>query len=293
MAAMQNITRNGWIQTGGQDQNMEVDITSAAWWWEQRDKRTDQYILLMYPLLTILATLCYVLLVTWIGPWLMRDRKPYSLKTTMMLYNLFQVIISTYIVLEGWDAGWGRHYSWICQNVEEGTEIGSSAMRMISVSYVYFINKYIEFADTLFFVARKKNNQITLLHVYHHAIMPVYAWIQVRFLPGGHEIFVGLMNSFVHVVMYLYYLLSGLGPKMQPYLWWKKYLTLLQLLQFGIATSRTLIVLTGIVQCGYPWLNCLGTLIFIEAPFLYLFLEFYRKSYHSGNKKIPAIKKDD
>jgi len=282
-----------WIQTGGQDPTMKVDITSATWWWEQRDKRSDQYFLLMHPMLTLLVCLCYVVGVTLIGPWLMRDRKPFSMKGTMMAYNLFQVIISTYIVLEGWDAGWGRHYSWICQNVEAGTEPTSTAMRMVSVSYVYLINKYIEFGDTIFFVLRKKDSQISLLHVYHHAIMPIYAWIQVRYLPGGHEIFVGLMNSFVHMVMYSYYLLSAFGPKMQPYLWWKKYLTQLQLLQFTIAIIRTMLVVTRTVDCGYPWLNCFGTLIFIEAPFLYLFLDFYRKSYKNTKKtKGELIKKE-
>ena len=281
-----------WIRTGGQDPTMEIDLKSATWWWEQRDRRSDQYILLMHPLLNVIACLCYVIFVTRIGPWVMRDRAPYTLKGAMMAYNLLQVIISTYIVLEGWDAGWGRHYSWICQNVEAGLEQGSTAMRMVSVSHVYFINKYIEFGDTIFFVLRKKNNQISLLHVYHHAIMPLYAWIQVRFLPGGHEIFVGLMNSFVHMVMYSYYLLSALGPRMQPYLWWKKYLTQLQLIQFTIAIVRTLLVVIGQVECGYPWINCLGTLIFIEAPFLYLFLDFYRKSYNSQKTKSQLTKKD-
>ena len=33
-------------------------------------------------------------------------------------------------------------------------------MRMIVPVYVYFVNKYIEFADTFFMVARKKNNQV-------------------------------------------------------------------------------------------------------------------------------------
>jgi len=283
-----------WIQTGGQDPTLKVDISSPQWWWEQRDRRSDQYILLMNPSWTILASLCYVVFVTLIGPWLMRDRKPFSLKRTMMAYNFLQVIISTYIVVEGWNAGWGRHYSWICQNVEAGTEPGSTAMRMVSISYVYLVNKYIELSDTLFFVLRKKNSQISLLHVYHHAIMPIYAWIQVRFLPGGHEIFVGLMNSFVHMVMYSYYLLSAFGPQMQPYLWWKRYLTQLQLIQFTVAIIRTLLVVTRMVDCGYPWLNCFGTLIFIEAPFLYLFLDFYRKSYsNKKNLKHTSIKKDD
>ena len=38
-----------------------------------------------------------------------------------------------------------------------------------------------------------------------------------------------MINCFIHVIMYSYYLLSALGPALRPYLWWKKYLTLLQL----------------------------------------------------------------
>ena len=39
------------------------------------------------------------------------------------------------------------------------------------------------------------------------------------------------MNCYVHIVMYTYYLLAAMGPKMQPYLWWKKYMTVMQLTQ--------------------------------------------------------------
>ena len=37
------------------------------------------------------------------------------------------------------------------------------------------------------------------------------------------------VNSFIHVLMYTYYGLSALGPHMQKYLWWKRYLTVMQL----------------------------------------------------------------
>ena len=42
-------------------------------------------------------------------------------------------------------------------------------------------------------------------------------------------------NSFVHVVMYAYYGLSAIGPQMRPYLWWKRYITKLQLVRSTIA----------------------------------------------------------
>ncbi|CAG2118166.1 unnamed protein product, partial [Medioppia subpectinata] len=34
--------------------------------------------------------------------------------------------------------------------------------------------------------------------------------------------------------MYSYYLLSAFGPQIQPYLWWKRYITRLQLIQFAL-----------------------------------------------------------
>ena len=281
-------TMNDWIQTDEQKQNGAVDFLSTTWLWDQRDRRMDKYYIMMHPLAMILIIACYVIFAVWVGPWLMRDRKPFSLKTPMMVYNLFQILISAYICIEGWNAGWGsERYSWICQPVEPGN--GPIQKRMFSIGMVYLWNRYIQLADTFFFIARKKNNQITVLHVYHHAIMPTFSWTQGRFLPANHETLGCIMNCFAHVLLYSYYFLSALGPKMQPYLWWKKYLTILELTTFCICIFRSLIVITGIVECGYPWLNSLATLVFIYAPFFYLFLEFYRKSYNVTHK--AALKK--
>jgi hypothetical protein len=47
--------------------------------------------------------------------------------------------------------------------------------------------------------------------------------------PGGHGTLLGVINTFVHIIMYSYYMLAALGPQVQKYLWWKKYLTLLQM----------------------------------------------------------------
>jgi len=43
-----------------------------------------------------------------------------------------------------------------------------------------------------------------------------------------------LVNSLVHIIMYSYYMMSAMGPTLQPYLWWKKYITQLQLVRFII-----------------------------------------------------------
>jgi len=59
--------------------------------------------------------------------------------------------------------------------------------------------------------------------------MPMISWGVTKYFPGGHGTFIGVINSFVHIIMYTYYLLAALGPELQKYLWWKKYITTLQL----------------------------------------------------------------
>jgi hypothetical protein len=57
-------------------------------------------------------------------------------------------------------------------------------------------------------------------------------------ISGGHGTFSNLVNNIVHIIMYFYYMLSAMGPQYQKYLWWKKHLTLLQLVSsLGIRAS--------------------------------------------------------
>lgn len=37
--------------------------------------------------------------------------------------------------------------------------------------------QFYDWFDTFFFVLRKKENQISVLHVYHHAGMPLTVWM--------------------------------------------------------------------------------------------------------------------
>lgn len=51
----------------------------------------------------------------------------------------------------------------------------------------------------------------------------------MKYVPGGHATFFGFVNSLVHVPMYAYYFLSAMGPQVQKYLFWKRYLTAFQM----------------------------------------------------------------
>lgn len=61
---------------------------------------------------------------------------------------------------------------------------------IIIISHIYahmliYIYLYMLLLLQVFFVLRKKNNQISFLHVYHHSTMPLLWWTGVKFVPGG------------------------------------------------------------------------------------------------------------
>ena len=159
-------------------------------------------------------------------------------------------------------------------------------MWMIFVGYIFFVSKFVEFLDTIFFILRKKDSQVTFLHVIHHSIVPISVWIGLKFAPGGNNALFPLLNAAVHTIMYLYYGLAAIGPHMQPYLWWKRYLTKIQMLQFSIVIVHGLRTLF-MPDCHFP-ISFLILTQFNAILFLALFASFYRQSYLSNKAAAEA-----
>jgi phosphatidylglycerophosphate synthase len=64
-----------------------------------------------------------------------------------------------------------------------------------------------------------------------HHLNPLYPDM-LFCVAGGHSTFFALLNTFVHIIMYFYYMVSAMGPRYQKYIWWKKYLTTFQMVNF-------------------------------------------------------------
>jgi elongation of very long chain fatty acids protein 7 len=76
-------------------------------------------------------------------------------------------------------------------------------------------------------------------------------------------------------------MLAAVGPEMQKYLWWKKYLTTIQMIQFIAIIVHALQLLIR-NPCNYPILFSYLVLP-MAIMFLLLFASFYNKTY-TGKK---------
>ncbi|CAL1286986.1 unnamed protein product [Larinioides sclopetarius] len=186
--------------------------------------------LVKYPLVSYSIVILYILFVKWIGPYIMRKRKPYSLQKVLIVYNLFQALANFYIFSNG--IYFIRKY-WDSRCVLRKTPIFDEVMEMsLKYGYDLYIIKFMDLLDTVFFVLRKKQNQVSFLHVFHHAGMCLlFSWSfkKLHLILGFYVPIALVLNTAVHVIMYTYYGLAAIGPQMQKYLWWKKHLTLLQI----------------------------------------------------------------
>ncbi|XP_054706396.1 LOW QUALITY PROTEIN: elongation of very long chain fatty acids protein 1-like [Uloborus diversus] len=239
--------------------------------------------------LPFVLTAAYVFFVKRIGPALMRNRKPFHLRNLMIVYNFSIVFTYTACLLTliyfflTTDS-----YKKICVPTE--VRKGHYSYYATSTGWIIYMLKYIEFADTIFFVLRKKDHLITNLHVIHHSALPIIAWVMMRTERSGFQFIPGCVNSFVHIIMYTYYGLAAMGPEVQKHLWWKEYLTRLQMVQF--------IVVLVFVFFIIPLLGCKTHIygIYIDIVFASLFLvlfhNFYTKTYrkkHDPESKNGAV----
>ncbi|XP_032593415.1 elongation of very long chain fatty acids protein AAEL008004 isoform X1 [Drosophila grimshawi] len=249
------------------------------------DSRTKDWPMMSSPFPTLAVCLTYVYLVKVLGPRLMENRKPLHLQQLLVSYNALQVVFSAWLFYEIGQSGWlTGHYSFRCQPVDYSNN--PRTLRMVHACWWYYFSKFTEFMDTIFFVLRKKTSQVTTLHVIHHGCMPMSVWFGVKFTPGGHSTFFGLLNTFVHIVMYTYYMFSAMGPQYQKYLWWKKYLTTLQMVQFILIMVHAFQLL--FIDCNYPkafvwWIGMHAVMFF------FLFNEFYKAAYRNRLMKKNAL----
>jgi elongation of very long chain fatty acids protein 4 len=189
------------------------------------------------------------------------------LTESMILYNVGQVMLNAWMVYKFIKALYSGH--------PFVGDIHSTAATY--AVWVHYCDKYLEFLDTYFMVLRGKMDQVSFLHIYHHATIAWAWWAGITLWPGGDAYFGALLNSWIHVMMYSYYALSLLKIRCP----WKKYLTQAQLVQFMSVLIYSVFSFRGLPQEANS--KHIAALIIQDAEMIslfFLFMHFYNKAYN-------------
>lgn len=134
-----------------------------------------------YPL--IVTIVIYLWIVLKIGPQFMLHRKPYNLTTIIRVYNILQVIACSYFVVTAHQHGFSFKLTWKCIDVPAQNEvIDDDLLELNKMLWHFMFLRLFEFVETIFFVLRKKFDQISSLHVYHHLSTAVNAIKFIQFI---------------------------------------------------------------------------------------------------------------
>uniref|UniRef100_A0A8D8R051 Elongation of very long chain fatty acids protein n=1 Tax=Cacopsylla melanoneura TaxID=428564 RepID=A0A8D8R051_9HEMI len=259
---------------------------------EFQDPRTKGFPLLQSTTFVLITTLVYLLIVLYAGPRYMANRKAIKLKTVIRAYNVMQICVCSYIVYQSFanDFSVSRALFTTCYPVSKDPA-DQKARNIITLFYVTYLIKLSELVETVFFVLRKKFNQVSGLHLYHHVSTLYIIWYAARYYPGGVALFPILLNSIVHIVMYAYYLVSNFGPKWQARMApIKPYITIVQMAQFVLLIAMSFNLLSPFYCKEGPQGFC-----FVFAPNIvivfFLFYRFFQRTYVATGHPTPLSKR--
>ncbi|KAH8267425.1 hypothetical protein KR018_001035, partial [Drosophila ironensis] len=226
---------------------------------------------------TFIIMSSYFIFVLKLGPKMMEGRRAFELRKVIQAYNIIQIIYNTGLFLYCTDFLFvQRVYDLRCWHNLPLDHSSKDAERLISNAYT--INKFVDLIETLFMVLRKKDKQISFLHLFHHGAMATLPFFIIRFLGyGGFFFAFCYANTLVHVIMYTYYFASSVSKEVQKNIWWKKYITIIQLVQFLLGIGCFIITSIN-PQCKHPPATK-AIIITMLIVFITLFSNFYYKSY--------------
>lgn len=152
--------------------------------------------------------------------------------------------------------------------------------------YIFYASKFWEFLDTPLLIFRGR--PLTLLHVWHHASVPleVFAWLRFEMALGLYGMW---FNTLVHFFMYAYFAMHLLNIRVS----WKQTLTTLQIVQFCVSFAFLLpwFYLHVSTENGCEGGPALLLSACLNASYLLLFVDYYRRTY-SNRSKEPAFKNE-
>ena len=143
----------------------------------------------------------YIYFVKSLGPSLMKNRDPFVLKYPILFYNIGMIFLNAFFFYEiVYTFRFGIDMNMWNFSRPDFKDTSPKTMKIVTLSYLFLISKFLDLIETVFFVLRKKHNQISNLHVYHHSAVPILVHCFAKISSsGGPGAMFPFLNCFIHI----------------------------------------------------------------------------------------------
>ncbi|CRK96723.1 CLUMA_CG010029, isoform A [Clunio marinus] len=235
-------------------------------------------------LLLIFAAYLWFVLIA--GPKYMKKREACNVTNLIRTYNIYQVFCCIFYVVGSYSLGFTLNHLFKCQRF---AFLDDDARLSIYVgSWLFLSLRVHEFIETIFFILRKKFNQASFLHIFHHIGSVATTWLFIVSNAELMAVYIAQLNSAVHIIMYTYYFISSFKDKriQNVISRVKPLITIIQLLQFVIIIAHCTIAI--LPDCGASYFFHLQILNFVIL--FILFGKFFVDTYSRSELQLINIK---
>ena len=95
-------------------------------------------------------------------------------------------------------------------------------------------------------------------------------------MPSSAAFLIAAVNSGVHIIMYINYALTAARRDLANSFWWKRYITIIQMVQFTTGMVMTSMAIAN--GCPFPLWMMVANILYLMSFFV-LFFAFYQKTY--------------
>ncbi|CAB3403317.1 unnamed protein product [Caenorhabditis bovis] len=219
----------------------------------------------------------------------MENRKPFNLRTPMILWNgglaIFSIIATLRFSVDPlrslYVEGFYRTLCYSCHPNDVAA----------FWSFAFALSKIVELGDTMFIILRKR--PLIFLHYYHHAVVLIYTVHSGAEHTAAGRFYI-LMNYFAHSLMYTYYTITAMGYR--PTKWVSMGVTTVQTTQMLAGVGVTWMVYKVKTEYNLPCQQSMANLYLaftIYVSFAILFIQFFINAYIvKSNKKKKPVKSE-
>lgn len=175
---------------GMDGQNQSLVLSLHNFFYDHADPRIRDMPFMGSPFAIIFVYVCYVLLVLYVFPVFMVNRKPFNFTKLFAAVDVLVFFAAGYIFAIS-AYGWS-YYNWMCELMDPTNSF--LGLLAVNGSWCFLMTKFVYTLQSVVYVMAKRDGPMANYILVHHATFPLFIWTIINYYPGGHVSKIYILN---------------------------------------------------------------------------------------------------